>query len=183
MPYSVENNGKEIRITNNCDYRVVLDCIEISSDRELTDSERTLVTLGVFYDNVDDITDQKQAIEDMIKIVDCGEEKKQTSLEPTPQLEIVDFNKDFNLYVSAINKILGYDIREPRFTHWWTFMSAYREIGEGYFSEVVKIRKKRYVDHKPLDKSEQEFYSKNASEINAIFGMSEEELAYLDEDF
>lgn len=185
MPFSVENGDKIIKIRNNCDFRVVLDCIEVSKDMDLQPEERTAVALNIFYENIEDITDFDEAVNDMIAIVENSDNSKKQhhTGDKNNEPEIVDFNIDFDLYISGVNKILGYDCRTPdKFTHWWTFLSAYKEIGDGYFAQVVGIRKKRYVDHKPLDKSELEFFNNNRDDINAIYRISDEDEAYLNED-
>ena len=185
MPFSVENGDKVIKIRNDCDFRVVLDCIEVSKDMELQSEERTAVTLNIFYENIEDITNFDEAVNDMIAIIENSDNSKKQhhSEDKKNEPEIVDFNIDFDLYISGVNKILGYDCRNPnKFTHWWTFLSAYKEIGDGYFAQVVGIRKKRYIDHKPLDKTELEFYNNNRDDINAIYRISDEDEAYLNED-
>lgn len=49
--------------------------------------------------------------------------------------------------------------------HWWTFLSAYTEIGDCLFAQIVGIRSKK-AKGKRLDKSEQEFYRKNKSIVD-----------------
>ena len=76
------------------------------------------------------------------------------------------------------NKVLGREIRGKEHLHWWTFISAYYEIGECLFAQIVNIRQKKAYGKK-LDKAEQEWYRKNrdlvdikrqytASEVEAL---------------
>lgn len=181
LPLEVENGGKIIKIRNECDYRVVLDCIAISKDDDIPDRDKTLCTLQVFFENFEDITDVESAVHDMINIIENRDTGSQENRESDSQ-PMADFNIDFNIYVAPLNAKLGYDVRTPKFTHWWTFLSAYSEIGDCFFAEVVRIRTKRYKDKKPLDKSDREFYTKNWRIINAIFPVDEETLAYLNEE-
>lgn len=49
--------------------------------------------------------------------------------------------------------------------HWWTFLSAYYEIGDCLFAQIVRIREKK-AKGKALDKSDREFYRKNRALID-----------------
>lgn len=181
MPFEVEIDGKIHKIRNNCDFRVVLDCIQASKDDELEPQERTFVALNIFYEDFESITNFEMAVKEMTAIINEGEEDV-TDGKGENQVEIADFNIDFPVYISALNKNLGYDCRNPNtFTHWWTFLSAYKEIGECFFSNVVSIRNKRYNQHKPLDKADREFYAKNEKVINAIYKLNAEDEAFLND--
>lgn len=60
-----------------------------------------------------------------------------------------------------MNRVLGYDVRDSeKETHWWTFISAYYEIGECLFSQIVRIRDLQ-ARGKPLSKSDREWLQKN----------------------
>ena len=58
--------------------------------------------------------------------------------------------------------------------HWWTFLSAYMEIGECTFSHVLSIRTKK-AKGKTLEKWEQEFARENSDIIKLNHKLSEEE--------
>ena len=61
---------------------------------------------------------------------------------------------------------MGARFKNPNInTHWWTFLSAYMEIGESLFATVIHIREK-LIKGKKLDKWEQEFYKDNKSLID-----------------
>ena len=63
--------------------------------------------------------------------------------------------------------------------HWWTFLAAYREIGDCTFAIVVRIR-----DHKArgkaLDKTDQEFYRRNRQMVDLKTKYTPQEDAVLD---
>ena len=78
----------------------------------------------------------------------------------------MDWEQDANILIPEINKILGYEVRNPSVkTHWWTFLGAYMGISESLFSNVVRIRYKK-AKGKKLEKYEQEFYKENKSLID-----------------
>ena len=68
-----------------------------------------------------------------------------------------------------MTRVLGTDIRGIPYAaehntgglHWWTFISAYNEIGsECTFAQIVRIRDKK-ARGKKLDKEDAEWYRKN----------------------
>lgn len=75
-------------------------------------------------------------------------------------MQDMDWQQDFPLIVAPVNKVLGEEVRAMRYLHWWTWNTAYTEIGDCMFAQVVNIRRKKSKGEK-LDKSEQEFYRKN----------------------
>ena len=86
----------------------------------------------------------------------------------------MDWEQDFNYIIAPINRVLGKEIREIPYDfdantgglHWWTFMSAYMEIGgDCMFSQIVSIRDKQ-ARGKKLEKYEREWLRRNADIVN-----------------
>lgn len=154
LPYKVElTDGTVLKIRNNCDYRVVLDCIGALNDNELSEEEKSKSALIIFYENYQDITNPQEAIDDLSKIISYEDETPQDSNKPI----LMDWQKDFKQIAPPISRVLGFDVRTPdKFVHWWTFVGAYMEIGECQFSTIVSIRSKKAKGIK-LDKWEEDF--------------------------
>lgn len=55
------------------------------------------------------------------------------------------------------------------YLHWWDFIGAFQNIGEGLFASVVNIRSKRARGSK-LDKAEAAFARENADLIGSTAG-------------
>ena len=176
LPKSIEIDGEQYPITNDGDYRVILDVICALNDEEIPERTRPLLALAIFYGESNIPQDLEKAIAKMKWFMDCGEEHKQK--EDSPKL--MDWEQDFPMLVSPLNKILGYDVRGVPYLHWWTFISGYQEIGqESTFATVIRIRQKMATG-KQLDKSEEAFLRENRDLI--VFdtdGLSE---AYLNGD-
>ena len=69
----------------------------------------------------------------------------------------MDWEHDFQNIAPPVSRVLGYDVRTPnKYTHWWTFLGGYMEIGETTFSNVVSIRSKM-AKGKKLEQYEKEF--------------------------
>jgi hypothetical protein len=154
LPFEVQNGDKRLLIRSNCDFRIVLDTIQALQDNALTDEEKAQCALVIFYENYEEIQDPQEALNDMMKIISYSDDLESNN-DNKPQL--MDWNKDFNQVVQPINRIIGYDVRLPnQYTHWWSFVGAYMEIGECTFSTIVSIRSKK-AKHQKLEKWEEEF--------------------------
>lgn len=160
LPTSVEVGGDTWEIRS--DYRAVLDIMEALSDAELDDQERAFALLTIFYPAFDEMPPEcyEEAKERCFWFINGGEavpEKK------SPQL--VSWEQDFPRIVAPVSRVLGQDIRSLPYLHWWSFLSAYMEIGDCLFAQIVNIRSKK-AKGKTLDKSEQEFYRSNRQIID-----------------
>lgn len=179
LPLSVEIDGKKYAIRNKCDYRMVLDVIGALNDNELTDQEKAQCALFIFYEDLRGCTNLDKALKEMFIIINNGEEEGQSS--PKPQL--MDWHHDFRQLAPPISRILGYDVRMPdKYTHWWTFIGGYMEIGECTFSNIVSIRSKK-TKGKKLDKWEEEFCRENRNMVELPLSLTAEEQALLDSDW
>ena len=180
LPIAVEINGKSHPIRNRCDYRVVLDVICALNDNELTDEEKIKCALFIFYEDISQIDDFNTAIKEMFRIINGGEEQEETQ-EQKPKL--MDWGHDFQQIAPPISRVLGYDVRTPeRFTHWYSFLGGYQEIGECVFSTLVSIRSKR-MKGKKLEKWEQEFYQEHRKMVELPRKLTAEEQEFLNSDW
>lgn len=180
LPIAVEINGKSHPIRNKCDYRVVLDVICALNDDELTDEEKVKCALFIFYEDISAIDDFEAAIKEMFRIINGGEEQEE-SQEQKPQL--MDWEHDFPQLAPPISRVLGYDVRTPdKFTHWFSFLGGYQEIGECTFSTIVSIRSKR-AKGKKLDKWEEEYIREHRKMVELPKKLTKEEQDFLNSDW
>ena len=179
LPTSVEIDGVEYKITNKCDYRMVLDVICALNDNELDDEQKVKTALYVFYEDIRPCQNLEKAIKEMYKIIAYGEEQEENQ-EQKPKL--MDWEHDFKSLVAPVNRGLGYEFRSVDYLHWYTFLSAYFEIGECQFQTIVSIRSKR-MKGKKLENWEQEFYRENKKMVDLPMNLSEEEQEWLESDW
>ena len=90
----------------------------------------------------------------------------------------MDWAFDFPRIVAPVNRVMGRDIRSLEYLHWWSFLSAYMEIGDCLFSQIVAIRSKK-AKHQKLDKSDQAFYKANRQIIDLKNTYSQAEQALM----
>lgn len=165
------------------DFRVILDIIEMLNDGDLTEEDKVEALLTMFYMFPEEITDQTEAVQACFRFIDHQSGDRQRT-KPGPQL--IDWEQDIDLIIPAVNHVLGREIREIEYVpetntgglHWWTFLSAFMEIGEeSLFSQVLSIRDKR-ARGKKLEKHEREFWSRNRDlvEIRTKFTAAENDI-------
>lgn len=180
LPIAVEINGTKHPIRNKCDYRVVLDVICAMNDNDLSEEEKIQCALIIFYEDISKIGDLETAIKEMFRIIGGGEEEEQTG-DNKPKL--MDWEHDFLRIAPPVSRVLGYDVRTPdKYTHWYSFLGGYMEIGECTFSTIVSIRSKRAKGQK-LEKWELDFLRENRKMIDLPQKLTSEEQEILNSDW
>ena len=166
FPTSLNIGGVEYEIRT--DYRVILDLLMALNDPELSDSDKKVsaymqsrVILEIMFPDCDNIPQEhiQEALDKVAEFIDMGigdDSKKPKTM---------DWEQDAPIIIPAINKVLNKEIRAEKYMHWWTFLGAYMEIGEGLFSNIIHIRQKK-AKGKKLEKWEQDFYKENKSLID-----------------
>ena len=177
LPVAVEINGKQHAIRKKCDYRVVLDVICALNDDELTEEEKVKCALFIFYENILAIDDFEIAVNEMFKIINGGEADEHAN-DNKPAL--MDWEHDFPQLAPPISRVIGYDVRTPdKYTHWYSFLGGYMEIGECTFSTIVSIRSKRAKNQK-LEKWELDYLREHRKMVELPHKLTAEEQAELD---
>ena len=164
LPTTVTLNGTVYTIREQGDYRMVLDCFQVLNDVELSDKERTLACLIIFYEDFNEVESVLDLDEETLTglinnaflFFNCGQ--KHSSGETN--YKTIDWEQDSQLISSAVNKVAGKEIRAEQYIHWWTFMGYFNAVGESALSTVVGIRDK-IVKGKKLEKYERQFRQDN----------------------
>ena len=171
LPVSVDIDGKQHFIRNKCDYRVILDVICALNDNELTEEEKIKCALFIFYEDVSQIKNFDKAIKEMFAIISYGAEEENTNNQP----QLMDWEHDFQQLSPPISRVLGYDVRTPdKYTHWYTFLGGYMEIGECTFATIVSIRSK-LSKGKKLEKWELDYLREHRKMIDLPQKLTSEE--------
>lgn len=167
LPIQVQIGDKTFDIRNKCDYRVVLDVMSALNDDDLRPEQKIEVALRIFYQDffeLEDIAriDFQNAVSEMMTIINCGDNAEEPIQKNKPRL--MDWEQDFKWIAPPVSRILGYDVRSPQFTHWYTFIGAYMEIGDCTFNTIVTIRSKRAKGER-LEKWELNYFREHRQDI------------------
>ena len=170
LPVSLDVGGTGFSIRT--DFRDILYILECFNDPNYLDESKQIIMLQVLYPDWKQIPENciDEALRKAKEFIDMGLGKDEKQNKPT----LMDWEQDAPIIIPAINKVLGQEIRSIPYLHWWTFLSAYMEIGEGLFSNVINIRQKK-AKKKKLEKYEKEFYRDNKELIDLKRKESDEE--------
>ena len=166
LPKTINLSNKEFKIRT--DYRAILDIWIALNDPNYDEQEQALILLQILYEDWEDITDYEEAVDKGMDFINMGLESN------TDGIQLMDWEQDADLIIAPINQIVGCEIRSLEYMHWYTFLSAYMNIGESLFSQVVSIREK-LKKGKKLEKEEKEFYRRNKEMIDIKTKYTDEE--------
>ncbi len=182
LPKSVEVYGVEYQI--RYDYRPALDACAALSDPELTYEDKALAALIILYPDFENIprAHYREALKRCFWFINGGAEETGKK-GPT----LVSWEQDIQHIIAPINRVLGLEIRAVPYNceantgglHWWTFLSAYMEIGDCTFAQIVRIRSLK-AKGKKLDKADQEWYRKTRHlvDIKTAYTDSEKDMLH-----
>lgn len=185
LPTEIQIGEQIYHITKKCDYRVVLDVIIALNDEDMTTEEKVICGLLLFYEeltreNIRFCPHLEQLQKEMFRIINGGEEQEENQ-EQKPQL--MDWQHDFPQLAPPISRVLGYDVRTPdKFTHWYTWLGGYMEIGECFFQNIVGIREK-LRSGKKLEKWEEKILKEHRKQVILPSKLTAEEEEFLNSDW
>lgn len=161
LPTELDIDGTMVPI--NSDYRDILEIFEVLNEPNLLEAEKAYIALDMFYKNDDYKINVNEAILQMFQFMSPNEDVNKPNIGPKKK-PLFDWEQDFNFIVAPINRVMATDIRGLDYMHWWTFLSAFMEIGECTFNTYVGIRDK-LNQGKTLDKTEKKIYRDHKNEI------------------
>lgn len=163
IPTTIVIDDKEFPIRCKGDYRMVLDCFSCLNDTDLSEQERLLACLIIFYENFNTVEDlaytDRDLLDKLVKEMHEFFECKENPLHRT-QYKLLDWENDSQIICSAVNKVAHTEVRAVEYMHWWTFLGYFSEVGDSTLSTVVGIRNK-IKRGKKLEKHEKEFKANN----------------------
>ena len=173
LPTKLHINGNDWEIRT--DFRVILDILTAISDPDLDDEDRWLICLMILIVDFDNLprADYEEACKQAKEFIDMGLGDNENDKRKKPRT--MDWEQDAQLIIPAVNRVMGKEVRAEQYLHWWTFLSAYMEIGECNYTHILNIRNKK-IKGKKLEKWEQEFIRENSDLVNLKKKLSAEEI-------
>ena len=175
LPQALEVGGKMLPI--HTDFRKVIGLFPMFNDPELSGIEKAYVCVRVLYKCKISEQDFDEAVEKAYWFIDGG---GMPTSEPE-KARIIDWEKDERMIMPAVSKTVGVpDVRSLPYLHYWTFLGAFGEIGEGLLSTVLNIRRK-LADGETLEKWERDYVHKNRDLIEILTPEEEADLKELND--
>lgn len=168
LPTSVEIGGKVYDIRT--DYRDILTILSAMNDPELNDREKSVAVMVAFYPDVENVPPEcyDEAARRCAWFINGGVDEP---AHKSPKL--MDWEQDFQYVVAPINRVMGQEIRSSPYMHWWSFLSAYYEIGDCLFAQIVRIRNLRAKGK--MDKDDRRWYQENRELVDFKMRYTSEE--------
>ena len=173
LPKSLEVDGREYPIRT--DYRVALTIFEACNSYDLSPQEKAMAVVKCLYKEIPE--NFTAAHEKAVWFLDGGDMPKSKQ---APR-RIMDWEQDEYIIFPALNKVAGYEIREAKYLHWWSFLGLFNEIGDGLYAQVMNIRQKLAYGKQP-EKWEREFCNRHKELIVLREKLTPEEEAELKEE-
>lgn len=170
------NNPEYIAIDDrkykiNTDYRYVLRFEKLIKDKNITDYEKLLGTIIIFFGEEGlKHEEDYQRLSNSILVYVKGRPNSTTDKEIKESNEIdMDYEKDFGLIVSSMKSQYGIDIINEEI-HWWTFFDYLNGLSsECVLNRVREIRRRKVEDEKD------EKVKKELIELKKIYSLDKEE--------
>lgn len=168
LPKSLNICGTEYTI--RYDYRCILEICSAMQEPELDNQDKAIVAMAIFYPDFENMPPEhyQEAIKQCFWFINGGEDDLGQKCN-----KLVSWEQDIKYIISPVNRVLGQEIRAIPYDeeantgglHWWTFLSAYMEIGDCVFAQIVRIRNLK-AKGKKLDKVDQEWYRQNRNLVD-----------------
>lgn len=159
------------------DFRESIKFELLMQDTNLSEKNKVIQALKLYYYNTEQIESFQQAINDILWFYRCGKEieKSTDNMEErkskTKQIYSYEFDAEF-IYNSFMEQY-RIDLNSIKYLHWWKFKTLLNGLNEK--TQFMKILEYRAVDlAKIKDKSKKEYYRK-MKKIYALPDMRSEE--------
>lgn len=138
------NSGLRIRT----DFRESIKFELLMQDRRVNEKDKIMQALNLYYYDLKEIKDIKQAINDLLWFYRCGKEieKQEDSSEEIEQKtkQIYSYEFDDEYIYSAFMEQYKIDLNSIKYLHWWKFKALFKSLNEN--TQFVKIMGYRAIN-------------------------------------
>lgn len=139
------NNPEFVKVKNkkykiNTDFRVAIECNEISLSDNINSYEKSLAIIYLLFGEIglNDTDNYEQLFKLAYKYLNCGIE--QTDYEEEPDM---DFVKDKKLIESSFKYDYGYNPYQMKYLHWWDFYNDVCNLSNSEFGSCCVLSRVR----------------------------------------
>lgn len=157
------------KIEFNTDFRISILFELLMQDDTVSEQNKIMQALRLYYPRLEQITNVNKAIEDVIWFYRCGKElansnKKEKNGKQGKQIYSYEFDDDY-IFCSFMQQY-KIDLQDIKYLHWWKFKAMFDGLNEN--TKMAEIMGYRAMDiSKIKDKEEKKRY-KNLQEIYAL---------------
>lgn len=130
------------------DFRESIKFELLMQDRRINEKDKIMQALNLYYYDLKEIKDIKQAINDLLWFYRCGKEieKQEDSSEETEQKtkQIYSYEFDDEYIYSAFMEQYKLDLNSIKYLHWWKFKALFKSLNEN--TQFVKIMGYRAIN-------------------------------------
>lgn len=171
----IEEKVKErIGIEFDTDFRIAIAFELLMQDNNFTIQSKVYQSIYLFYPNVNEITDIKKALEDIVWFYSYTiENRKVVKKSEKREKQIYSFEYDNEFIYSAFKTQYNIDLQDIEYLHWWKFKAMFNSLKKD--NKIVEIMGYRAIDlSKIKDKEEKKRYKK-LKELYALPDMRTQE--------
>ena len=165
------------RLKIRTDFRESIKFELLMQDNKLNEEEKVKLALNLYY-NLNDITDIKKAVEDIIWFYKGGKKEienvdKEVKKSNSKEKQIYSYEFDAEYIYSAFMEQYKIDLNSIKYLHWWKFKALFNSLNEDVlFSKIMGYRS---INLAKIQNKEMNKFYKKMKEIYALPDMRSEE--------
>lgn len=166
LPNVVEIGGAKYDI--NSDFRTSILFTEMINDDTLSEEEKLINTLNLYYYPQDIPREHiQEAIDKAIWFYSCDKKTKQGKGKGKKQDKLIySFEEDSESIFAAFMHDYGIDLNEKEYLHWWKFKALFKSLHKE--NEIMEIMSYRAVDLSKIKDKDQKAHYKEMQELYRI---------------
>lgn len=165
-----------IKIDFDTNFRIGIAFEIMMQNPKYSNKVKTFQALNLFYPEINQIKDVKQAIDDIIWFYSCGESEEKTSQKTKSNRknkQIYSYVFDNDLIYSAFKNQYNIDLAEIDYLHWWKFKAMFNGLKAD--NKIVEIMGYRSIDLSEIKDKEMRKHYKKLQQMYKLPDMRTEE--------
>ncbi len=158
------------------DFRESIKFELLMQDNKITEKEKIMLALKLYYYDISKIKDIKLAIDEILWFYRCGkeiQEQKESKQEEIRMKQIYSYEFDDEYIYSAFMQQYKIDLNSTKYLHWWKFKALFNCLNEN--TQFVKIMGYRAMDLSKIKDKEMKAHYKKMQKTYALPDMRTEE--------
>lgn len=166
VPTTVDVGNKEYKINSDFRYGILFQLL--MQDNELSDKDKYIKSIELYYPEVPPKEHRDEAIEKIMWFYRCGKDisKSKGNGKGKSVTQIYSFEYDDDYIYAAFMDQYGIDLQDIDYLHWWKFKAMFKGLKED--NEIVKIMGYRAMDLSKIKDKEQKAYYKKMKDLYKI---------------